>query len=262
MAAMKRRSFVRAAAALAGPSIVGYALTTACDPQEIYLYDRIIPPIGSLADAGRSGPPREAAVEPAHVDAGERKQPPCNSAACDACVEQGSCDVEAQLFCHPDREGCSLACDATIGSGLGNDCPASQRCDRRLGLCVQCVADGDCGGESPVCDVRRGSCVECTTQIHCPTALPICDPASSRCVECNSNLNCPVAGEVCSLPAQRCVQCRSDDDCGDAVARRCLPGEQRCVECISNGDCNDPTRPLCSPERECEDVDDDDDDDD
>ena len=70
--------------------------------------------------------------------------------------------------------------DGCRGSG-GNACPSGKVCtsaDTSLGHCVQCVADGDCGGKTSgkVCDVATSTCVDgcrgsggngCPTQEKC-----------------------------------------------------------------------------------------------
>jgi hypothetical protein len=252
---MTARLIGRIAALLCGPGGVLFALATACEPQDIYLFDGAggaggtnEPQISSSGTGGDSGQPSEDAGAAPGV------QPACASAACDACVEQRSCSrALTPLFCHPQTGSCSLLCDADAPPEQAG-CPLAERCDTRLGLCVDCLIDTDCGATLPVCDDRAGTCVECVFASDCTGARPVCDPVTSRCIECNSDVDCSATGRVCLVAEQRCVQCRNDADCsGVEDDGLCLPGEQRCVECIDEDDCNDPERPFCSAEGECED---------
>jgi hypothetical protein len=237
---MRKRRIARVGAVLTGPSLVLLLGASACEPQDIYLFDA--PPAQTRVDAGtnqpvavspRPTPPRDAEPDPADRDAAppeQPEQPECVSAACDACVEQASCSVPGALFfCHPETARCSLACDPGAPASQPGCLPA-ERCDPRLGLCVECVANSGCGGVVPICDTRRGSCVGCVAEADCATA----------------------ARPRCDLSTSSCVQCRNDADCSGEDAR-CLPGEQRCVECVVNAHCSDPTRPICSSEHECDD---------
>jgi hypothetical protein len=232
------RAIARAVAALAAPSIAAWCALVACEPQDIYLFDAAS--TQTPVDGGASPPPSEPEANPPAMNPDAPlptpiSQPACESAACDGCVEQGSCNaVGAMLFCHPQTARCSLPCDADAPQQAGN-CPAPERCDPRLGLCVECVVNADCNGLLP---------------------RSICDPSSARCVQCNSDLDCRATGQVCLTTEQSCVQCVSDEDCIglDDSLLRCLPGEQSCVECVSDADCTtDPERTICSSLGECED---------
>jgi hypothetical protein len=258
------RAIARAAAVLAGSAIATSGALLACEPQDIYLFDA--PPTQTRTDAGSSvpsPPPSESeAPSSSNPPAGENDagstpvQPACESAECEACVQQASCKLTgAQFFCHPVSGGCALGCDPAAPLQQAGNCPAAELCQPRLGLCVDCVSNGDCGGQLPTCDPERGSCVECIASGDCPAQQPLCDASTSRCIECSTDADCSATGEVCLAGAQRCVQCRNDADCGasdDDV--RCLLSEQRCVECLSDADCTeDPQKPICSSELECDD---------
>jgi hypothetical protein len=252
------KAISRVAASLCGLCGALFGMATACEPQDIYLFEDTPPlagaggtsepPVSPPGTGGDSGQPSDDAGAALGV------QPACASEACDACVDQRSCSrALTPLFCHPQTGNCSLPCDPNAPAEQAG-CPLAERCDTRMALCVDCVLNADCVGSAPVCDGRTGTCVECVLNSDCPAERPACDGASSECVECNSTVDCSVTGQVCLLVEQRCVQCRNDGDCsGFDDDIRCLPGEQICVECISDDDCSDPERPFCSGERECED---------
>jgi hypothetical protein len=264
------RAIARAAAVLAGSAIATSGALLACEPEDIYLFDA--PPTETRADAGSSEPSPPPSVPqgptPSNPPAGENVpvptlvQPACESAECEVCVQQGSCNVTgAQFFCHPVSGGCSLGCDPRAPLQQAGNCPAAELCQPRFGLCVDCVSNSDCGGQLRACDPERGSCVECIAAADCPAQQPLCDASTSRCIECSTDVDCSATGEVCLPGAQRCVQCRNDVDCrafDDDV--RCLLSEQRCVECLSDADCTaDPQKPICSSGHECDDAERDDD---
>jgi hypothetical protein len=240
----------RALTALAVVGFGPFALVAGCEPQDIYLFDD--PPAQNRADAGTGGSEpgsepedtddpedtdeSEDADESEDTEGPESVQPDCRTAACDVCVEQGLCELPgAVVWCHPESGFCLLACDPAALAGEVGSCPAPQRCDPELGLCVACVSNDDCGEPFPVCDARIGDCVECSSTADCATR----------------------GGGVCAQPERRCVQCLSNVDCsGFEEDPVCLVAEQRCVECLVNSDCTrEPDRPLCSSEFECEDSD-------
>jgi hypothetical protein len=227
----------RARAALATSSVVAFSFGVACQPQDIYLFDG--PPAMTRVDAGARNaapppepPPGYPPVETA-VDGGPpREAPACASAACEDCVARAACAITATtLYCHPASARCSLPCNPDAPARTPGNCPVPEQCDPRIGLCVECVADGDCGGVSPVCE-----------------------PTSGTCVACNVDADCPVASGLCLRDEHRCVQCRVDADCrvGDD-SDVCLPGLLRCGECLVDADCTELDKPFCSTENECED---------
>ncbi len=250
------RTLARLSAALVAPSAVALFVLGGCEPQDIYLFDG--PPTTATQgepDAGETpyvpAPQADAAPPP------EREQPPCESEACEVCVERGLCNITSTLlFCHPVTGDCELLCDAGAPPEAPGNCPATERCDPRLGLCVGCVEGADCAdGPLQACDVARGTCVECVGPETCTEQRPVCDVEAFLCIECSSDADCAATGGVCLPGPQRCVQCRNDADCaGRDDDLICLPGELRCVECVSDADCvAEPDKPFCSSERECED---------
>jgi hypothetical protein len=237
----------RARAALAASSVVAFSFGVACQPQDIYLFDAA--PQTTRVDAGASpseprpepAPPEPAPPEPAPtyppveapVDAGPEREPPaCASEACETCVARNSCTtLTATLFCHPATARCSVQCDPDAPARTVGNCPVAEQCDPRIGLCVECIVDADCGGTSPACDRTSGTCVAC-----------------------NSDTDCPAGSGLCLREEHRCVQCLVDTDCriGDD-SDVCLPGLLRCGECLVDADCTEQDKPFCSTENECED---------
>jgi hypothetical protein len=238
-----------------GATVFGLLLAVGCEPQDIYLFDG--PPTNTRIDAGGGGlPDLPDAGAPAPPAGDEPLQPPCETEACAACVENRACAVGSTLlFCHPRSGECALPCDASAGALAAGNCPADRQCDA-TGICVECLAASDCGAELPACDLSGNRCAECVVGGDtCPAARSVCDPAVLRCVECNADADC-ATGLVCFEAGQRCVQCETDLDCSGADDDVfCLPGELRCVECVTDDDCllSEPDRPFCSSERECED---------
>lgn len=252
------RAITRALGALLGPGAVALFVVSGCEPQDIYLFDG--PPTTSTQrepDAG-APPPYVPTAEPdAAAPPPAREQPACESQECEACVTRNACNVTSTvLFCHPVTGDCELLCDADAPADMPGNCPAAERCDARLGLCVDCVENADCAyGPLKACDVARGTCVECVGPETCPVQRPVCDVEASLCIECSSNADCAATGEVCLPGPQRCVQCRDDADCaGRDDDVHCLAGELRCVECVTDSDCTaESDKPFCSSELECED---------
>jgi hypothetical protein len=250
------RTIARALSALVGPSAVAVLIASGCEPQEIYLFDG--PPSTSTQREPDAGDPPDVPSTEADAAAPPpaREQPACESAACESCVERGACNIESTvLFCHPVTGDCELLCDAEAPAQMPGNCPSDERCDARIGLCVECVQNTDCYGPLAACDIARGTCVECVGPETCPVQRPVCDVEAARCIECNSNADCAATGEVCLPGPQRCVQCRNDADCaGRDDDVHCLAGELRCVECVTDDDCvEEPDKPFCSSELECED---------
>jgi hypothetical protein len=140
-------------------------------------------------------------------------------------------------------------------------CPAGERCDRTVFLCVP-----DNGGctfadlfpelaceAAQVCDVETGFCLdpggeECTEQTVAQDCRPNqkCD-ALGRCVQCTANSDCG-PGTACNQGTGNCYsvlnRCDSDADC--TGGRRCSPATNECVspQCEADSDCPD-NRQTC-----------------
>lgn len=88
----------------------------------------------------------------------------------------------------------------------------------------ECVDPQDCFGIRNRCEPRLGRCVECFEDSHCPSAIPKCDVVRGECVECLSNVDCQNPRPTC--------RARSCDDC--LTPSECSPG-QSCD--LRVGDC-------------------------
>jgi len=67
------------------------------------------------------------------------------------------------------------------------------------GICVVCISDDQCFGNTPVCNVDAGVCVPsvCTSDQQCFGNTPICNTAAGNCVQCLTSPDCP-NGYVCT----------------------------------------------------------------
>jgi hypothetical protein len=254
---MKTRGLRRLLGALVGPGAILCAVAAGCEPQDIYLFDEAEPVVEDDAGMDEPEPPPASDNTPPDDDLPEPVQPTCVSPACQRCVADGDCSAgAAELFCHPVTGDCKLPCDPEASSEQ-RACTAAERCDRDIGLCVDCVQDADCSSAlAPVCDLARGGCVECADSSDCPAERPVCDAEAARCIECVVDADCAATGGVCLPGAQRCVGCRDDRDCAGFEDSRCLPEALLCVECLDDRDCAlaDPSEPFCKlSEHECDD---------
>ncbi|MGE5183476.1 MAG: hypothetical protein ACM31C_15500 [Acidobacteriota bacterium] len=89
-----------------------------------------------------------------------------------ACLAVGACERVSLHYCEKnpmDYSHCP-APDGALVQCTGNaDCPKNLPvCNVSLGLCVACLADGDCKDPNHAhCDVDNSQCVECTTGADC-----------------------------------------------------------------------------------------------
>lgn len=147
-------------------------------------------------------------------------------------------------------------------------------------ICVQCLADSDCGGTESglVCDVASetcmpgcrgtngngcaaglhcsstddtvGACDKCLTNAHCMNPTPVCSD-TNECTHCASNAECEgnTTGTLCALEGTlegSCVQCTATDktSCTGSTAT-CDETTGTCVQCTSDDDCSDPAKKRC-----------------
>lgn len=176
---------------------------------------------------------------------------------CTPCEVQGDC--AGGQFCSSatcldaaGREDCTSSFQ----------CPAGERCDRNVFLCVpDRGACGFCGPDFPelccedgqTCSEQDGRCVdipdpECTDEteaVDC-TLGQFCDDLF-RCVQCEADTDCG-PGLLCDEGDGECFAdnlCDNDDDCnGNAL---CAPATQECTlpECTSDGECVGDNRLKC-----------------
>jgi len=94
------------------------------------------------------------------------------------CVQDSDCDDG--LWCTGTE-----TCNETFGActlGIAA-CGTDQVCDEDNDTCVECLADGDCDGDTPVCDMAQNLCVGCLADSDCDGDAPVCDTAQNSCVE-------------------------------------------------------------------------------
>jgi Cys-rich repeat protein len=97
----------------------------------------------------------------------------CRTGHClTTCTTATSCPASAPRC----DDGFCVQCD----DGKGCLSTAASHCVDHQ--CINCVADGDCSGNTPRCDAVTRACVQCQANADCLTGTPLCDPATSRCV--------------------------------------------------------------------------------
>jgi len=145
----------------------------------------------------------------------------------------------------------------TIGNGIDpgsavivlvDECDASSPCtnplkplcyeDPQPSICVQCLADDDCAGSTPVCN-QNHTCEACTDDDDCPDpAEPICG-SSGACVQCTLTdmTLCGGTTPVCDDDAGVCEPCATDADCTDS--------DPACMESGACGECSKTNTAAC-----------------
>jgi hypothetical protein len=83
---------------------------------------------------------------------------------------------------------------------------------------ITCVADQECGGETPFC--VDGDCVGCDS-LDCSAidpGKPVCAADLGLCVECLENADCTtVEAPACDVATATCEPCSSHDQCADTA---------------------------------------------
>jgi hypothetical protein len=224
-------------------------------------------------------------------------RPLCQGGFCAA----GTCEGETPFACWQSPTGC-CACGADDDCGVGQLCdlvtgecgvlPPSCDCvppygactlQDGVGVCAECVTDGDCGGYCS-CDPWQRRCIQpsggfcqstcaspCVTDGDCPSALGlalVCDGSCCRDVSgtCNNvEAFCTVAGSECTSITDELHDGGSEamampgavDLDGDGLADDTLPAGlcscTRSIECASVDFAAAPvgekelTAPVCCP---------------
>ncbi len=188
----------------------------------------------------------------------------CNfSRECDSIIP-GTCETSED--CPDPGQFCSgLQCyDAPGRTPCTNSfqCPAGERCDRTVFLCVDdqggcnfcadlpelcCEADQNCDQETGFCiDVGEAEC----TPDDLGNCLPgqLCN-AQQQCVQCITDTDCG-PGTACNTGTGSCYSiinsCESDDDC--TGGKRCAPASNECItpQCEGDAQCQQQdSRSLC-----------------
>ncbi|MGH7434597.1 MAG: hypothetical protein ACRENE_02905 [Polyangiaceae bacterium] len=89
---------------------------------------------------------------------------------------------------------------------------------------VSCADGGACPPNAPICSPKRSVCVACLDDQDCPGQT--CDPYLAQCVQCSSDWQCP-SGQSCD--SNQCVEyCSHNYDCSrgtcDPVMHICISG--------------------------------------
>jgi hypothetical protein len=174
---------------------------------------------------------------------------------CTPCETQGDC--AAGQFC---SGATCLDADGRDQCTSSFQCPAGERCDRNVFLCVPdrgacqfcesfaelcCENDQICSEDGRCVDIPDPECTVETQAVDC-NAGQFCD-SLFRCVQCDDDGDCG-PGLFCNEAEGECFadnQCDDDDDCNGA--QLCAPATSECTlaECTSDGDCLGDSRLVC-----------------
>jgi MYXO-CTERM domain-containing protein len=200
-------------------------------------------------------------------------KPICNAGTltCRACTSNADCS------------GNTPVCDTMAGSANLGTCvvctadascpPSTPRCNQTSNACVQCLSNGDCGGDSPICKANKceacasdadctgtpatpacevwGACGQCssTNATACTGNTTICDFPSGTCVGCEFNSDCAGDTPTCDTASHMCRACASNADCvGNPGGPACVTSGMKagsCVICQADADCTSPAAPKC-----------------
>ncbi len=168
---------------------------------------------------------------------------------CVQCVADPDCGGPTSAkVCDVDTNTCGDGCR---GSG-GNGCAAGSVCtstDVKVGTCVQCLKDADCGGpeSAKLCDVVSRTCKDgCrgTGGNGCPSDSVCTSPDSSpgKCVQCLKDADCGAAksGLVCNTANKTCIPgCRgmNGNGCPDGKTCTSINGTIGSCGCEEDKDC-------------------------
>jgi hypothetical protein len=77
-----------------------------------------------------------------------------------------------------------------------------------VGVCVGCLANTDCGGNTPVCNPATTTCVGCLTSNDCRVnspKTPVCNQATTTCIACGSDSDCTGVGPGICMTDGHCA---------------------------------------------------------
>eukprot|EP00288_Rhodomonas_lens_P018483 CAMPEP_0177702198 /NCGR_PEP_ID=MMETSP0484_2-20121128/7011_1 /TAXON_ID=354590 /ORGANISM="Rhodomonas lens, Strain RHODO" /LENGTH=734 /DNA_ID=CAMNT_0019213471 /DNA_START=83 /DNA_END=2283 /DNA_ORIENTATION=+ len=173
----------------------------------------------------------------------------CELANGKAVVGVGSVGQDPCVFCAADADCdngdfCDGAETCVGGVCVDGTAPcAGQQCDETADTCVECLADTDCSGATPVCD-GNGVCVACLANADCDNnvfcdGVETCNTATNTCQSgsaptcddgkwCNGAETCDAASDTCVAGAAQC----------QGVGKMCDESGDACVECLANSDCD------------------------
>lgn len=113
---------------------------------------------------------------------------------CVECLDEDDCDPGKT--CAWDTHSCVPECNLDSACTSG-----AQACAEGWGYCMGCLDDDECQGEGECAD-DYSRCVECDADGDCGGLH--CDPVSFTCVECSTSTHCP--GSVCNPVTHTCVK--------------------------------------------------------
>ncbi|MFO0755553.1 MAG: hypothetical protein U0359_03630 [Byssovorax sp.] len=171
---------------------------------------------------------------------------------CVACLADADCGgPDSAMICDAGQHQCEAGCR---GQG-GNGCPGGSVCsslDATPGVCVECVADADCGSQTSgkICDPDVNMCKSgCRGSggNGCPSGS-VCtskDQKEGTCVACLADADCgdAASGKICDAPTKTCKDgCRGSSGNGCPNGSVCTSADQsvgKCVNCLKDADCGD-----------------------
>lgn len=177
----------------------------------------------------------------------------------DCCEEDADCNAPT-AFCDPFAGRC-VACFADTDCSDDNECTndtcsggsctfaastSGSTCTDGVcngnaaePLCIQCLDDSMCSGETSRCDVASGACVACLSPVECDDGNECTSDActSGACSNNSVPVSSACTGGVCdaSTPPM-CAECVDNGQCGGATPT-CIAGS--CAQCAANSDCDD-----------------------
>ncbi len=184
------------------------------------------------------------------------------SNACQTCdVGDSRTSFTADASCRPcatnaDCGGAVPVCD--VGAGVCVECVADGDCTSgtcsAMNVCVGCATDAECAAadaDLPIC-LDSGDCAECGEDSDCSGTTPFCG-GSNTCRGCNRDSECAAldpANPICE--GRLCVECGADSDCSGATPF-CNTGTNMCGGCTTDAQCAaaDADLPFCDPDGAC-----------
>jgi hypothetical protein len=188
---------------------------------------------GTPDGAGTRTPDGEAssdAGDEPYEDAGtdSAESAPEGASRDEASVVDGTADQETLDGGGTEAESGALPLCAT-------PCPDMPSCENTMGVCVECIVDGDCATVAPdaKCNRNSNTCESpCTTSADC-SYPDVCDTAQKICADCLGDSDCSALG-LRRCVQETCVACASDLDC---PAQYCF--RNTCVDCVTDAQCSD-----------------------
>ena len=122
------------------------------------------------------------------------------------CQESSECPADDPI-CSDDNQ-CQDCDDATaVGD---SDCLARDstlpRCTA-AGTCVECLGDGDCGGNTPVCSLEPGLCRACERHSECPSE--VCNWDAGSCAAATAIIYVALTGTDSASCGAQLSPCRT-----------------------------------------------------